>query len=366
MIDIRLPALSPTMSEGTLLRWRKAVGDSVSMGDVLAEIETDKITVDYESVESGVLVSQLVDEGAVVQVQEVIARLEPVAADSSRTASPARTMASPVARRLAREHTVDLTGVRGSGPNGRIIKADILGAQKQTDTKPPRRKLAEGADLSSMRKVIAARMQSAKQTIPHFYLTDDIRVDDLLALRVEFNSREGARVSLNHLVLKAAALASAEVVEMNVAYIDDRLVAYDAVDIGMAIATPRGLVAPVLRGVAKRTIREIAGDAHLLMTRATDGKLNLDDLQGGGITISNLGAHRVRAFTAIINPPQVAILAVGVAHPQPIVDDGRLVAATVMSVTLSADHRVIDGVVAARWMDHFKGNLEHPIRLLLS
>ena len=384
-IEVRLPAFSPTMADGVLARWRKAVGDLVNVGDVLAEIETDKITVDYEAVDAGVLIRQLVGEGATVKVQDVIAVLEPASdgvrpvptapqlaapvADSPVPAAPVhtaplptappRTIASPMARRLARELTVDLSSVHGTGPNGRIVKVDIMAArvQRQDD--------AVSSELSSSRRLIAARMQASKQTIPHFYIDEDVRVDTLLALKDEIAKCDGTRVGLNHFVLKATAMASAAVPDFNVAYLDERLIAYPSVDIGIAIATPRGLVAPVLRDLSNKAVGVIADESRLLATRAANGNLRAEDLQGGGITVSNLGMHHVRAFTAIINPPQVAILAVGAARSAPVIEEGGIVVGTVMSVTLSADHRIIDGLVASRWMEHFKRVLERPLKLLL-
>ena len=371
--DIRLPAFSPTMAEGILVRWHKAVGDRVSIGDVIAEIETDKVTVDYEAVDAGVLIRRLVDEGTTVQVQDIIAVLElgsnsvPVLL----TAEP-RPVASPMARRLARELAIDLATIRGTGPNGRITKADVIDGRTQPSVAPaaigqrkPEAEASNGVELSSLRRVIAGRMQASKQTIPHFYVAEDVRVDALLALKGSINACEGISVGVNHLVLKAAAIATSAVPAFNAAYVDERLVQYDSVDIGMAIALPQGLVAPVLRGLARKTVRAIADEARALASRAKDGALRADDLQGGGITVSNLGTHDVRAFTAIINPPQVAILAVGVARSQPVVDDGQLVVGTILSVTLSADHRIIDGVVASRWMHALKRALEQPLELLL-
>ena len=388
-IEVRLPAFSPTMAEGVLARWRKAVGDQVNVGDVLAEIETDKITVDYEAVDAGVLTRQLVGEGTTVKVQDVIAVLEPGSdgfaplphapftaaplasarltdpqatawlATSPPLTAPPRVIASPVARRLARELTVDLSRVRGSGPNGRIIKADIVVARVQ-----PQDDVLSG-QLSSSRRAIAARMQASKQTIPHFYLSEDIRVDALITLKDDVARCEGVRVGLNHFVLRATAMASAAVPDFNVAYLDERLIAFTSVDVGTAIATPRGLVAPVLRDLSNKSVAMIAEESRLLATRAASGNLRADDLRGGGITVSSLGMHHVRAFTAIINPPQVAILAVGEARSVPVVDDGVIVVGMVMSVTLSADHRIIDGLVASLWMEHFKRILERPLQLLL-
>ena len=370
-IDIRLPAFSPTMAEGVLLRWRKAVGDAVSIGDVIAEIETDKVTVDYEAVDSGVLVRRLVDEGTTIRVQDVIAVLEPGSARSARVAKP-RPLASPMARRLARELMIDLSTVRGTGPNGRITKADVIDNEPQPAVVPTARahrsvvtEASNGVELSSMRRVIAGRLQTSKQTIPHFYVAEDVRFDSLLALKANINASEGTSVGVNDLVLKATAIATSAVPEFNAAYVGDRLIQYDTVDVGMAIALTEGLAAPVLRDLSRKTVRAIADEARALATRARAGALRADDLQGGGMTVSNLGTHDVRAFTAIINPPQVAILAVGAARSQPVVEGDRLAVGTVMSVTLSADHRVIDGVAASRWMQAFKHALEQPLELLL-
>lgn len=289
------------------------------------------------------------------------------------TAAPARIFASPLARRLAAAAGLDLAGLTGSGPHGRIVRADVeaartappppVAAPAPTPTAPVDYDLIP---LTAMRRTIARRLTEAKTTIPHFYLTAEVTMDAAIDLRGQLNQRLApAKLSLNDLILRALALALRTVPEANAAWAEDGLHRFHAVDLAFAVATPGGLLTPVLRGADRLGLGEIAARAQDLAARARDGKLAPEDYQGGGATLSNLGMYGVRDFAAIINPPQASILAVGAAEQRPVVKDGALAVATVMSATLSVDHRVVDGATAARLLAAFKGMLEDPLRMML-
>jgi len=288
-----------------------------------------------------------------------------------------RLFASPIVRRLARERGLDLSAITGTGPGGRIVRRDLDRAPVQTASAPgDRSAAARGTNagpaaftdipLTSMRKVIARRLTESKSTIPHFYVTSHIRVDELLAVRRELNEVSPVRISVNDLVLKAVAAAHTAVPAMNAVWNEDSIRQYSAVDVAMAVAIPGGLVTPVVRGVESLGIVDLAVATADLAERAKAGRLRPDELTGGSVSVSNLGMYGVDEFSAILNPPQSAILAVGAAKPRPVVgEDGQLTVATVMSVTLSADHRVIDGALAAEWSQAFVELVEHPVRLLI-
>ena len=418
-IDILMPALSPTMEAGTLAKWMVAVGDSVRSGDVIAEIETDKATMEVEAVDDGVMASILVDGGTDgVAVGTPIARLAedgetveevatapaatpqvPVVESGSETAaaapnapvpvvgastpqsSPAtspvsaRIFASPLARRIAADRGIDLAALRGSGPHGRILRRDVEDAAGSAPTA-----MATGAAEAStvqgdsrlepnsqMRKIIAARLQESKATAPHFYLTVDCEIDTLLESRRLMNDRapEGVKISVNDLVIRAAAMALIKVPKANASWEEDNTRLFSHADIAMAVAVDGGLVTPVIWAAEQKGLAEIATISRDLATRARDGKLAPEEFSGGSFTISNLGMYGVREFAAVINPPQGAILAVGAGEQRPVVRDGQLAVATVMTVTLSADHRVVDGAVGAEWLQAFKGYIEAPVTMLL-
>ena len=437
--NILMPALSPTMTEGTLARWLKKEGDTVTAGDVIAEIETDKATMEVEAVDEGVLGKILVADGtAGVQVNAPIAILveageavpsgapakaEPAApapATADSTAKPSasgpsmaasvapgtvanghdkgeRVFASPLARRLAKQAGLSLDSIRGSGPNGRIIKADIEAAQASgakpapaaapapTTPQPapaapapvpaPRPVVIAGKHTlvpnTNMRKVIARRLSEAKQTIPHFYVTADIEIDALMKLRAELNAKSpkdgpsAFKLSVNDLVIKAAAAALRRVPAANASWTDEGIAMYDDVDISIAVATDGGLITPIIRRADEKGVAKISNEMKDLAARARAGKLKPEEFQGGGFSISNLGMYGVKSFSAIINPPQGGILAVGAGEPRPVVRDGAIVPATVMTCTLSVDHRVIDGAVAAEWMAAFKSITQDPLSLML-
>ncbi len=437
--NILMPALSPTMTEGTLARWLKKEGDEVRAGDVLAEIETDKATMEVEAVDEGVLSKILVPDGtAGVKVNAPIAVLtadgeeaSASAAQAAPTPAPApaapapaasqavsapmanghdaeRVFASPLARRMAKQANIDLSSMKGSGPNGRIVRSDIEARQpaaaakpspveaqagaREADAPPPpvqqARPAAKPAPTpatplapvaaphqlvpnSTMRKVIARRLLESHQLVPNFYVTMDIEIDALLKLRADLNARSpkdgpGAfKLSVNDLVIKAAAAALRRVPKVNASYTEDAMIVYDDIDISVAVSMPDGLITPIVRKADQKGLSAISNEMKDLGARAKSGKLKPEEFQGGSFSISNLGMFGVKQFTAIINPPQAAILAVGAGEKRPVVKDGALAVATVMTCTLSVDHRVADGALGAEWMAVFKGIVEDPLSLML-
>ena len=417
-IDILMPALSPTMETGTLAKWTVAVGDVVRSGDVIAEIETDKATMEVEAVDDGILASIMVAEGSEgVAVGTPIGRLAedgeslddataaPVSAPAQASAAPAvpepaaapvqepaaprdvapvqaatiavaqanRIFASPLARRIAADRGVDLASLSGSGPHGRILRRDVEAAETAPAAVRPAadQAVVQGVSTlepnSQMRRIIASRLQESKQTAPHFYLTVDCEIDALLSARRQMNDRapEGVKISVNDLVIRAAAMALIKVPKANASWEGENTRLFTHADIAMAVAVDGGLVTPVIWAAEKKGLAEIASVSRDLATRARDGKLAPEEFSGGSFTISNLGMYGVREFAAVINPPQGAILAVGAGEQRPVVKDGQLAVATVMTVTLSADHRVVDGAVGAEWLQAFKGYVESPVTMLL-
>ena len=408
--QILMPALSPTMTEGTLARWIKSEGDSVEPGDIIAEVETDKATMEIEAVDEGVLGRILVAEGAegvaintpiavlVGEGEDAAAAAPPPAGNGapppppSAAAAPAppsppppaapegRIFASPLARRMAAQAGIDLAALSGSGPRGRIVKRDIEAALDARAAAPPQPEPAAppaapapappaGAveiPNSGMRKTIARRLAESKRTIPHFYLTVDCEIDALLKTRADLNARSDAyRLSVNDFAVRAAALALRKVPEANAAWTDAATLRRTTVDVAVAVAVEGGLVTPVVRGADNKGLAEISAEMADFAARARAGKLLPEEYQGGGFSISNLGMYGVREFAAVINPPQAGILAVGAGEQRPVVRDGALAVATVMTCTLSGDHRVIDGAIGARFLAAFKGLVEDPLTMLL-
>ena len=422
-LEILMPALSPTMEEGTLAKWLVAEGDRVQSGDLLAEIETDKATMEFEAVDEGVIGKLLVAEGtANVKVNSAIAILleEGDAADATvspaqsaaaaapltheanavdapaATAAPAaaisndgtRIFASPLARRIAADQGLDLAKITGSGPKGRIVKADVSGATASVSALPPMPPAAslpssasaasvealyqgrsyKTVPLDGMRRVIADRLTEAKQTIPHFYLRRDIQLDTLLKLRSEVNAgleARGVKLSVNDFIIKACAMALQSVPAANAVWAGDRVLQMEASDISVAVAIEGGLFTPVLQDADSKSLSKLAVEMKDLAARARSRKLAPHEYQGGSFSISNLGMMGIDNFDAVINPPQGAILAVGAGKKRPVVsDDGTLSVATVMSVTMSVDHRVIDGALGAELLDAIVNNLEHPLSML--
>ncbi|TMJ69954.1 MAG: pyruvate dehydrogenase complex dihydrolipoamide acetyltransferase [Alphaproteobacteria bacterium] len=434
-IEILMPALSPTMTEGNVTKWLKKEGDEVHSGDVLAEIETDKATMEFEAVDDGRLGRILVPEGAEgIKVNQPIALLlgegedpsaldklaeksatpvasaspaePPRAAEPRPAAQPApgrggngkgRIFASPLARRMAQQAGLDLAAISGSGPQGRIVKADIEAALSagrpaaaparpvaQPQPAPPvtpapvpalskERVLALAGNppyterpLTAMRRVIARRLTEAKQTVPHFYLTVDCEIDELLKFRAELNGKSDAyRISVNDFVIRAAALALRQVPAANASWSDEAILLWDTVDIAVAVALEDGLITPIVKNADRKGLAAIANETKDLAARARAGKLKLEEFQGGTFSISNLGMFGVRDFAAVINPPHGGILAVGAGEQRPVVKNGALAIATVMSCTLSCDHRAVDGAVGAQFLAAFKKLVEDPLTMLL-
>ena len=424
-IEILMPALSPTMEEGTLAKWLVAEGDTVNSGDVMCEIETDKATMEFEAVDEGVIGKILIAEGSEgVKVNTAIAVLledgesaddigaAPAApAKSEEAAQPAveapapaavaapaaqvsndgtRVFASPLARRIAADKGLDLSQIKGSGPHGRIVKADVEGATQSAAApkaagEAPKAALAtsagadaiskmyEGRDyeevpLDGMRKTIAARLTDAKQSIPHFYLRRDIHLDALLKFRSELNKQlepRGIKLSVNDFIIKACALALQQVPDANAVWAGDRMFKMTPSDVAVAVAIEGGLFTPVLKDAEMKSLSALSSEMKDLASRARDRKLAPHEYQGGSFAISNLGMMGIDNFDAVINPPHGAILAVGAGVKKPVVNaEGEIVAATVMSVTMSVDHRVIDGALGAELLAAIKANLEAPMTML--
>jgi pyruvate dehydrogenase E2 component (dihydrolipoamide acetyltransferase) len=430
--NILMPALSPTMTEGTLARWLKKEGEPVKAGDVIAEIETDKATMEVEAVDEGVLGKILVADGtAGVKVNAPIAILvdageavpsgapaapapKPAAAPSPAalsSAAPApaaaapaparnghapgeRIFASPLARRMAQQAGIDLATVNGSGPEGRIVKADIEAAQSGARpaaapapvaapaavpaAAPPPRPAAPVITAphtlvpnNTVRKVIARRLTEAKQTVPHFYVSMDIDIDALLKLRADLNAKSakdgpGAfKLSVNDLVIKAAAITLRRIPRVNATYTEDNIILYGDVDISVAVSIPDGLITPIIRRADQKGLAAISNEMKDLAARARTGKLAPDEFQGGGFSVSNMGMYGVSEFAAIINPPQAAILAVAAGQKRAVVKGDQIVIATMMTCTLSVDHRAVDGALGAEWLAEFKRVVEDPLSLML-
>lgn len=397
-IEIRMPAVAPSMTEGTIVRWLKHAGEPVHKGEVLLEIETDKALVEVPATHEGVLGRIVVAEGTSgVKVDTVIALLAvngedvgalavtapstttkataaPVAPQPALTTAPVvappvrnrtRIFASPLARRIAQSLDVDLARVTGSGPNGRVLKADVEAAARMT--RPAASGPAyEDVPHTNVRRVIAARLTQAKQSVPHFYLTIDCDADALLAARRQANELvPDMRLTVNDFIVKAAALALRRVPAVNAAWTDDAIRHFRDVDVAVAVSTPGGLITPIVRNADRKSLREIASEMRELAARAREGRLRAEEFQGGGFTISNLGMHGIREFAAIINPPQACILAVGAAEQRPVVRNGALGIATLMTCTLSVDHRCVDGALGAEFLGVFKRFVEAPFALAM-
>jgi pyruvate dehydrogenase E2 component (dihydrolipoamide acetyltransferase) len=419
--NILMPALSPTMTEGNLARWLKQEGERIKAGDVIAEIETDKATMEVEAVDEGILGRILVPAGTQgVKVNDVIAVLveageavpaagaapkaaaapaaapapvtAPVAAAPAPVAAPAsgdRVFASPLARRMAAQAGVDISKIAGSGPNGRIVKADVDAALSRG---PAPVAAAAPAPLvaaprpaapvaitaphtavpnSSIRKVIARRLAESKATIPHFYVSTDVEIDALLKIRADLNARSpkdgpGAfKLSVNDLVIKATAVTLRRFPNVNAMWTEDAILQLHDVDISVAVSIPDGLITPIVKNADIKGLAAISTEMKDLAARAKSGKLKPEEFQGGGFSISNMGMYGVRDFAAIINPPQAGILAVSAGEQRPVVKNGALAIATVMTLTLSVDHRVIDGALAAEFLQALKRNIEDPLSLML-
>lgn len=422
-ISILMPALSPTMEEGTLAKWHVKEGDVVSSGDVLAEIETDKATMEIEAIDEGTVAKLLVAEGTeavpvntaiaivledgedasalegfdvnaesapVVEAAATVApAVTPTASEKPNTqpATGSRIFSSPLARRIASQEGVDIASLAGSGPRGRIVKKDVeaalaggapkaqatlqampIGQQPAID---PRVYFEDGSydevPLDKMRMTIARRLTQSKQEIPHYYISVDCELDALLQARKDLNAHadEGVKISVNDFVVRAAALALKKVPDVNVSYAGNAVLKHHHADIGIAVAIDGGLITPIIAKADEKGLAAISAAAKDLALRARERKLKPSEFEGGGFSISNLGMFGVKNFTAVINPPQSAILAVGAGEPRPVIKDGQVTAATVMTVTLSCDHRVIDGALGAQFLQVFKRHIELPASMLM-
>lgn len=360
---IHLPLLSPGMTEGKLTRWLKKEGDWVERGEAIAEIETDKSVLELAAIEAGRLAKILVLESTdPIAVDTPLALLAKAGEDDAVPGAPRseRITSSPLARRMAVDSGIDLRDITGSGPRGRIVKADIdraLGVQRTASY--------TSVANSSARRIIARRLTEAASCIPHFYLTIDCRVDELLALREQLNGEAAARdkLSINDFIIRACALTLRKVPRVNATWHEAAIRLHRDVDIAVAVATTDGLITPLVRKADTKSLATIAGEMRQLTARARARKLRPDEFQGGGFSISNLGMHGVRQFTAIINPPHAAILAVGAAEARPVVQAGQLAIATVMTCTLSCDHRVLDGATGAEFLNCLRELIAEPRQL---
>jgi pyruvate dehydrogenase E2 component (dihydrolipoamide acetyltransferase) len=405
-IEILMPALSPTMTEGNLTKWSKKEGDKVSPGDVIAEIETDKATMEVEAVDSGIIGKILIAEGTEnVAVNQLIALILEEGEDKSallnysaktignnKEAAPkieestasapakiieskndgARIMASPLAKRIASNESIDLSKVTGTGPHGRIIKDDVLDSLKS----PSNKAVASSSSRSNeeyrkipnnnMRKVIAKRLTQSKQTVPHFYLSIECNIDKLLDIRAQMNDAAGDayKLSVNDFIIKASAAALKLVPEANATWTDEAILQYCNVDISVAVAIDGGLITPIVKNADQKSLSVISNEMKSLASRAKAGKLAPEEFQGGGFSISNLGMFGIKKFSAIINTPQSAILAIGASNQRPVVINNQIVIANMMDVTLSSDHRVVDGAVGAAFLKEFKRFIENPVTML--
>ena len=418
-INIQMPALSPTMEEGTLAKWLVKEGDTVESGDVMAEIETDKATMEFEAVDEGVIGKIIVPEGSTgIKVNEIIAILLEDGEDSSDietndaenkqdvvdiikndekipvvksektglSSSKERIFATPLARRIAKSTNVDLANIKGSGPYGRIVKADVQSNNVNASEKTPITQITSSVTsetiktmykdrefaeipLDGMRKVIANRLTEAKQTIPHFYLRKSVNLDKLLIIRSEMNAGlidQGIKISVNDFIVKASSLALQDIPQANVVWAQDRILQMTSSDVAVAVSVEGGLFTPVIFDSEKKTLSSLSLEIKDLASRAREKKLSPNEYQGGSFAISNLGMMGVENFDAVINPPHGSILAVGAGTKKPIVkEDGAISAATIMSLTLSVDHRAIDGALGAEFLARITHYLENPLTILV-
>ncbi len=415
---IRMPEVLAGATEAVLAKWMISEGQDVAVGDVLAEIETEKANVDYQAEEQGTLARILIQPGQSVEVgtpiavfsaagetaddvdaalaaaggdvtpaesaPEAVSAPAPVAVSSEApvVAAPTsgRIYVSPLVRKRAREAGIDLSLVTGTGPGGRIVKKDLeaflaSGGATEAVTEAPLQRTSTPADVTGeasytdrphtgMRRAVARRLTESKTTVPHFYVTADCRVDKLLQARAEMNEATGVKISVNDWVMKAVAMALIEVPDANVIWTDDALRYFDRADIAVAVSVEGGLLTPVIRGVESMSLTQINAEVSRLAAKAREGKISQAEIEGGSFSVSNLGMYGTDSFQAILNPPQSGILAVGAAREAVLAKDGGLIAGTVMTVNLSADHRAVDGALAAQWMKAFRHFIENPLALL--
>ncbi len=412
---LRMPEVAANATHATLAAWSKKEGEPIAAGDCLAEVETDKAIVEISADSAGVMGQWLVPAGQEVEVGAPIAVLlaageaaadvqallqaagavatapaaaaasavpgTPAPAATTAQASGDRLRASPLARRLAAQRGVDLSRLQGSGPGGRIVKIDVERAQAAAPAPAPASAPVAAAPAaapagsgasaftevphSSMRRTIARRLAESKSTIPHFYLTVECRMERLLALRTEINASASRKISVNDFIVRAVAVALREVPQANVGWTDTAMRQYAQADVAVAVSTDTGLITPIVRAADRKTLSQISAEIADLAARARAGQLRPEEYQGGSFSVSNLGMHGVGGFSAIINPPQAAILAVGASQQKPVVENGELKVGTVMACTLSVDHRAIDGALAAQWLAAFQRAIEAPLSMLI-
>jgi pyruvate dehydrogenase E2 component (dihydrolipoamide acetyltransferase) len=423
--QILMPALSPTMTEGNVAKWLKNPGDKVKAGQVIAEIETDKATMEVEAVDEGVIAKILIPAGSqgikvntpiailAIDGESMEAAIKAVPGANAPSTPPAspkiapspvqtqqdvkspatvpsapvspisdgnRIIASPLAKRIAEQSGINLKTIQGSGPQGRIVKADLEQSSSRPVIKSPS-VATQGIDAKDyadklgmsydalpnnvIRKVIAKRLTESKQLVPHFYLSVDVELDELLELRKHLNEAAGAKISVNDCIIRATALAMKKIPAANVSWTDNAILQYKDVDVSVAVATENGLITPIIKKADSKTLVQLSKEMKDLAARAREGKLRPEEFQGGGMTISNLGMFGVREFAAIINPPQSCILAIGAGEQRPVVKNGQIAIATMMSVTLSVDHRAVDGAVGAEFLAAFKPLMEKPYNLVV-
>ena len=412
-INILLPALSPTMNCGNLVKWHKKEGDFVKSGQLLAEVETDKATMEIEALDDGVLakilvpentmdvavnavIAILLEEGEEMSAIEALSQLDDgknnnsaqpssdqnhqqlvIAASNHQLSTDQQTLskifASPLAKRIATQHSLNLADIKGSGPYGRIVKADVYqhlsnSNSARDNTAAQKQILAESFIIephTNMRKIIASRLLESKQSIPHFYLTIDCEMDNLIQLRQQINNQLDVKISVNDFIIKAVALSMKKFPVINSSWCEEGIKKYTSIDVSVAVSIESGLVTPIVTNADNRSLSDISLCMKDLAIRARENKLKPEEFQGGGFTISNLGMFGIKSFAAIINPPQACILAVGQTVKQPVIVKDKIQIASIMQVTLSCDHRVVDGVLGANFLASFRNYLESPIQMLI-
>ena len=415
--QIKMPEVAAGATHAVISKWLVTIGQQVAIGDILAEIETDKAVVEYASEQAGFLLELLAKEGqevevgsimavigekgesvssspdssqsqdkvaqVVIEAQPAVALVSPIATVQSESVAESptgqRVFISPLARKYAKDNNLDISKVSGTGPGGRIVKRDLEAVSAAApdvsvvQTQSASKELASQEYSSSystiphsgMRKAIARRLTESKSTVPHFYLTADCLVDELEELRNKVNQTSPIRISVNDMVIRAVAAAFQDVPDANVVWTKDAMLRYESVDISVAVATEGGLLTPVIRGVEKRSLSNISATVKELADQSRSGRLRQEDLEGGSFAVTNLGMYGTTEFSAILNPPQSGILAVGAARSMPVVRGGEIVVARVMTVTLSADHRAVDGALAAQWLAAFQARIENPLSMLI-
>lgn len=401
-INILMPALSPTMTKGNLIKWYKKEGDEVSSGEVIFDVETDKATMEVEAPGDGKLGKIIVgDQSKDIAVGSIVGLLledgedasnlqvpektpEPTIQETSPTkeekvhieiSAPAcqaqapekpaeKVFVSPLAKRMAEQNNINLKTLQGSGPNSRIVKSDILAFLANNGSRSTAQEI-ELVPHSAMRVAIASRLTESKQTIPHFYLNIEAQVDELLKVRSVINSKSSTKISINDFIIKSCGLALKELPGVNSSWSDEGIKRYSSVDVSVAVSVDQGLITPIIKDADLKSLSAVSNEMKSLAVRAKENKLKLEEFQGGNFTISNLGMFGIKHFSAIINPPQSCILAVGALNQKPVVRDGQIVVGNVIEFTLSCDHRVVDGVLGAEFLKLLKGYLEEPLSILI-